>query len=497
MTVIVDHRGRPLISSARQAEKLVRYRDLRARYDAAITNADNENHWRMADSLDAVSANSPEVRRILRSRSRYEFANNSFLKGMVMTLANITIGRSPRIKIETKDEGLNYFIEAEFKAWAKAVQLPRRARTMRAALTNDGETFIHKITNNRLNTPVKLSFKISEAEHFTHPHSRSVTDREVDGIRFDEDGNPETYYRLKHHPGGTSIGMEAEELSADDVIHWYREERPGQRRGIPHVTPALPLFAMVRRWELATLAAAETAADFAAVMYTDNPSIDPEDIPNIGIDEAIDITRRMYQVLPNGWKMSQLKAEHPGTTFKEFQACMWGEAARCILLPYNVAAGNSSGYNFASGRLDTHAFQMAIDIDREDCESVVLTPLFMWWLDEALMIPGYLPESKYLRQIATQHSWGWDSAMPVIDQTKQANANLIELMCGTASREDILARQHNQSIDEFDARTAPDFGMTVEEYRKAIGQAIFKIALPAKPADENENSDEEEEANAD
>ena len=38
-------------------------------------------------------------------------------------------------------------------------------------------------------------------------------------------------------------------------------DRPGQARGIPDITPALPLFAQLRRFTLAVLAAAETAAD--------------------------------------------------------------------------------------------------------------------------------------------------------------------------------------------------------------------------------------------
>ena len=49
-----------------------------------------------ADGLSANAANSPEVRRILRNRSRYEIANNSYARGIVLTLANDVIGTGPR-----------------------------------------------------------------------------------------------------------------------------------------------------------------------------------------------------------------------------------------------------------------------------------------------------------------------------------------------------------------------------------------------------------------
>ena len=60
---------------------------MRARYDAATTNSDNYRHWANADGLSADSAASPEVRRILRNRSRYEVANNSYARGIVDLLA--------------------------------------------------------------------------------------------------------------------------------------------------------------------------------------------------------------------------------------------------------------------------------------------------------------------------------------------------------------------------------------------------------------------------
>jgi capsid protein len=69
---------------------------LRARYDAAATTDNNRRHWANADGLSANAANSPEVRRILRNRSRYEVANNSYARGIVLTLANDCIGTGPR-----------------------------------------------------------------------------------------------------------------------------------------------------------------------------------------------------------------------------------------------------------------------------------------------------------------------------------------------------------------------------------------------------------------
>ena len=64
------------------------HRPIRARSDAAQTTRVNAKHWAYADQLSADMEASPEVRRTLRMRSRYEVANNSYARGLVQ-LQNI------------------------------------------------------------------------------------------------------------------------------------------------------------------------------------------------------------------------------------------------------------------------------------------------------------------------------------------------------------------------------------------------------------------------
>ncbi|MFN8780010.1 MAG: hypothetical protein ACK5ZI_11650 [bacterium] len=68
-----------------------------AKFDSAKTTPENRKHWANADGLSPNAAINPEVRRVLRNRARYEVANNSYAKGIVLTLANDTIGTGPRL----------------------------------------------------------------------------------------------------------------------------------------------------------------------------------------------------------------------------------------------------------------------------------------------------------------------------------------------------------------------------------------------------------------
>ena len=91
---------------------------LRARYDAAQTTAENQRHWAMADSQSADAAGSADVRKKLRERARYEVANNSYAKGIVLTIANDCIGTGPRLQMLSSDSETNRIVEAEFAGWA-------------------------------------------------------------------------------------------------------------------------------------------------------------------------------------------------------------------------------------------------------------------------------------------------------------------------------------------------------------------------------------------
>jgi hypothetical protein len=123
---------------------------LRARYDAATTSEENRRHWANADGLSANAANSPEVRRSLRNRACYEVANNSYARGIVLTLANDAIGTGPRLQLLTSDPDANRRIEREFARWAAAINLPEKLRTMRMSRAQDGEVFARLTSDTRL-----------------------------------------------------------------------------------------------------------------------------------------------------------------------------------------------------------------------------------------------------------------------------------------------------------------------------------------------------------
>jgi lambda family phage portal protein len=415
-------------------------RIVRARYDAAMTTDDNRRHWINADALAPDAANNLLVRRNLRIRSRYEVANNSYARGIVNTLANDVIGTGPRLQMLTPNPAANKQIERAFRQWASAVDLTGKLRTMRCARTQDGEAFALFVTNPKLPTPVKLDLRLVEADQVTTPILLVPSLKFVDGIVLDDHNNPVEYHVLRQHPGSQFVVVnpwDFDRVPAAQVIHLFRADRPGQHRGVPEILPALPLFAQLRRFTLAVLAAAETAADFAGILYTDAPANGEADAAEPF--EPIELEKRALLTMPGGWKMSQLQAEQPATTYAEFKKELLNEIARCLSMPFNVAAGNSSSYNYASGRLDHQVYYKEIRVDQTYLERAALNRIFFAWLDEATLIPGLIPPGMGPFSDWT-YQWFWDGTEHV-DPLKESSAQQIRLANHTTTLAHEYARE--------------------------------------------------------
>ena len=464
---------------AKRVRAAVRF--IRARFDSAQTTPDNRRHWANADQMAADTAANPMVRRTLRNRARYEVANNSYARGIVLTLANDLVGTGPRLQMLLGDEendGANGIIEKEFAAWAKAVDLAGKLRTMRMARAQDGEAFALLVSNDNLDSPVKLDLRLIEAEQVASPLMNPADPNWVDGIVFDTHGNPVEYHVLKTHPGATvSLGMAFDRVPAESILHWFRADRPGQRRGIPDLTPALPIFAQLRRFTSAVLDAAETAANISGTVETDAPpngeaeAIDPMD--------TIELERNMLLTLPGGWKMSQVKPEQPATTYVEFVREKLNEAARCLNMPRNIALCDSSAYNYASGRLDHQTYFKSIRVEQAHLEDVVLDRVLDAWLCEAVRVPCLLPPSAR-SLLDYPHQWFWDG-MEHVDPAKEATAQETRLRSHTTTLASEYAKEGKDWETELRQR-AKEIAL-MKELGLTLAEAQPKSAAPANHAD--------------
>ena len=412
----------------------------RARFEAA-EQGDDYKHWAGADAFSADAALSPAKRRTMRNRARHERVNNSYLAGISATLAGDLIGTGPRLQLDIGDAEAARTVERAWYDWGTLIDLPAKLRTMREALVVDGEAFGMMVNNPRL-PGVQLDLRLIEADMVATPTElmrQTITPEgnTVDGLEFDEVGNVLAYQVLNFHPGSNFRvnNLMFSRVPAAAMVHWFRKIRPGQNRGMPEVAPALRLFGQLRRYTEAVIAAAETAADFAAFIHSNSPAAEVDEVDSFA---ELEIRKRSLVTLPEGWDISQLKAEQPTSTYKDFKREILNEIARCMQIPFNVAALDSSSYNYASGRMDHQVYGMVQRVDRDQIERICLDRVLSAWVNEASlvgMIPDGLPPFS-----EWNWAWVWDGKDHV-DPGKEANAAETRLRTLTTSLASEYARQ--------------------------------------------------------
>jgi len=269
---------------------------------------------------------------------------------------------------------------------------------------------------------------------------------------------------LRQHPGsndGADFNA-TEQVPARYVMHWFKMLRPGQHRGIPASVSTLNLGASARRWREAVVSSAEQIADFALFLET---AFEPDELDLPASMSTMDINRRMMTALPAGVKAFQPKAEQPTATHETFSKSLINEQARPKSMPLNKAMCNSSDYNYASGRLDHSTYYGALDVDRGECDELVLDPLFDVWFEMAVASFGWLGgDPTRISDHAKAHAWDWPKHQ-VADIKSEASANDTKLKNGSTT----LAKVYTECGEDYEddlAKAAQSNGVSVDQQRQ-------------------------------
>ncbi|HEV2173977.1 MAG TPA: phage portal protein, partial [Nitrospira sp.] len=283
---------------------------------------------------------------------------------------------------------------------------------------------------------------------------------EADGVRWDLQENPLEYNLLPYHPGNMlfpPMGPIENWINADTVLHWFRQDR-GWLRGIPEFTTSLPLCALLRRYTLAVVHAAEIGADISGVIESEAPPAVTAQLLADGDDpfDVIPFETGMLMRLPWGYKLSQLRAEQPIQVYDMFVNTLLREILRPINMPFNLAAGTSKDSNMASAIVDSHIYRGAQKHERDHCESHILNMLFCMWYQEARLIDGYLPAHQNRTEFPTR-SWRWDKVgLDHTDPDKVMKALETAHSKGFLTDRDIQEQHFNRDYEEWQDQLRKD-----------------------------------------
>lgn len=466
-------------------------RQMQAAYEVIKRRSETDS-WKYATSDSANAIDTPETRRELRDLSRYEEKNNPHLRGLLLKLDHAVIGKGPRLEIEPVSSSKPNLagakqVETMFAEHAEASGFVKKLNLFNHERMPGGESIAVIGVNRKLEVPV--DFTVYEGDQFSTPQFEWDGQEEfIDGIELDAYGNPAFYNRLKRHPGASNghYGFghdDYDSISAEVVAHMFRQYRPSQYRGIPEVAPTLDVYQKLRRFIESKVSQEELRSRLLGVIET---GFQPDLCADVGNDPIqMLINGGQFMNMPDGWKANMFKFDSTGQGCLEFMRCMLSWATQALLAPWNITSGDSSDYNFASGRLDFSMFYGVADELQCQTETTLLNPYFDQWssvAQELRVWPAGLGEYRA--------KWYWP-VRPAIDTAKQATTDIKLNEAGLLDVGEYAQRQYQMSANDFmrqQAKNAKFKQDMMEEF--GVKPVIPATANPFNrdPAEDPENS---------
>ena len=490
---------------------------IQARYEAAQTYPGNENHWRNSDLLSPDASNRWEVRQRLMSRARFEIIeNNPYLNGICQTICNDFAGSGVRIRLKDKeiDPDFRQQVERRWLQWQTATAFRQVLWSMRMDKIVCGETFAAVVWNPKVEHPVKLQWVVIEPDCVTDPTSvrenqyQIPWSTEVDGIKLDRYGFPDAYYVYNYHPGSTFKPMlnqameEGRWIPYDQICHWFTKMRRWHR-GIPEITPSIPLCAVARRYTFALVKCMELQACLAAVLESETPATcqgmeTPEDNPNF---QTMPISPSMLNILPWGFKMKTFERVPVGQQYDDFIGSILREITRPLLVPYNMQIGSSKDSNMASGVLDAGIYTNGQKTQRYSCEEEVLRKVVRAWWRAGCITDGYFSKRGTVpvsMRETPEFDVIWDKVtIEHTDPTKIMNAMKIAKESGLMCDRDIQELGFNKDLEEFreDCMEDARFQLKLAEIQKQINELTGPQTAPQNTQSESTTENQEDSQN--
>ncbi|MEO1686512.1 MAG: phage portal protein [Pseudomonadota bacterium] len=301
--------------------------------------------------------------------------------------------------------------------------------------------------------PLPFQLQIMEPDHLDTRFDGKLASGNVvrEGIEYDALERRVAYHLFREHPGrlgrwGAFQTLQSTRVEAKDIIHLFRQDRPGQMRGVTWFAPVALQMQDQLDHQDAQLMRQKIAACFAAFIYTEDPDATIE--ANVGAS----LSPGAIQTMPAGRKMEFAKP--PGVEgYDEFTRSVLRNIAGGLGLTYEALSGDLSDVNFSSARMgrvemdrNVDAWQWLLMVNR------FLQPLSEWLLEAAVMAPGRPVSPAQVGQ--AKINWTPPGRV-IVDPAGEIKAQSEEVRAGFRSRSDVI-RSRGYDPEDVERQIAAD-----------------------------------------
>ncbi|WP_218061042.1 phage portal protein [Bacillus sp. FJAT-26390] len=369
-----------------------------------------------------------------------------------------------------------------------------------------------------------LRVNIVEADRCDTPLAAALLKPELiqSGVEVDDDGMVVAYHFSNHHPGSDTTAVSPKDwvrvekygklTGRLNVIHLFEAERPGQRRGIPVISPIIESLKQLDQYTEAELMAAVIAAMYTVFVKTpaedddymhgmESPETDnqyQEPIPGTGGDN-VKMGRGAIVYLDPGEEVQFANPTRPNPDYVGFVNALLRQISAALELPFEILTKQfTSSYSASRGAL-LEAWKM-YRMRRSWLAKSFCQPIYEEWFVEAVTkgridAPGIFDDPAIFHAY-TRAEWHGPS-QGLLDPTKEVDAAVtrIENNFSTAEREtaELTGGSWEQNIEQraYEKTRLADLGLSSN-----VGADPQQQASGKSEDDADESSEGGEEENA-
>lgn len=402
----------------------------------------------------------------LRSRSRDLTRNNPWVANGYRSLASnlIGCGITPRWVL-TKNDVLKTKIQETWNRWTDEADIDGHydfyglQLLVAQTLMQAGEVLI-RIIPQKLNSTrsVPLRVQVLEPDFLVDDVNKTLDNGNKlnMGVEFNSQGKRVAYHLYKSHPGESdSINVGSIRVPAQDILHIYRVDRPGQIRGVPWLSSVLLKLRELDQYEDAELVRKKSAALFAGFItepVTDfgfNSKKEPKE-PELELEPGV-----MKRLAP-GESVEFSEPSDLGGSYEVWIMQQLRGVATGMGITYEQLTGDLRGVNYSSIRAGLIEFRRHIEslqhhiIIHQLCRPVALKWIELAVLSGALIIPDYFKAPEKYQNINWQPP-GWDW----VDPLKDVQAEILAMEHHLKARQDVIAK-HGMDVEDVDRKIKQD-----------------------------------------
>jgi lambda family phage portal protein len=413
----------------------------------------------------------------LARRARYLEANNPLTASAVMAWVSALVGTGIKPQSAHPQPDIRTALNLAFETWTDEADADGstdfyglQALMVRRMMV-DGEAFALLV-----NDGDTVKIRLLDPEQIDPSLSRDLTTggKIIAGIEFDAQGRRVAYHVMPERPGLPfgALPLTPKRIDAQDIIHLFRIDVPGQVRGISWFAPVMLRLTDLDTWRDAQLVRQKVAAMLAGFIT----SLDGTGHPMQGEGD-------LSGNLIGGLEPGTLKFLDPGQDIKfsdpatigaeviDFAKITEREIAVGLGLPASILTGDLSDVNYSSIRAGLVEWRRRIEaIQHNTIAFQALRPIWKRWATIEVLsgrIRTTLDAALPSKFITPKQQW--------VDPSKDVEAELAAIAGGLMSRREAVTSR-GVDIEALDQEIAADNAR----------QETLGLTFDSKPANKTE-----------